>query len=43
MAIIVGIILMLGGLVRIAYSPGRFAVALGRFALAATIAGVASV
>jgi hypothetical protein len=40
--IIIGIILMLGGLVALAYSVrGELAVALGRLALAAAIAGVA--
>jgi hypothetical protein len=42
LAIVVGIILMLGGLVAIVYSlRGDLAVALGRFALVATVAGVA--
>ena len=41
MAIVIGIILMLGGLVAIAYSlRGELATALGRFALAAAVAGV---
>lgn len=42
MAIVVGIILMLGGMIAIVYSlRGDLAEALGRFALAATVAGVA--
>jgi hypothetical protein len=42
MDIVVGIILMLGGMVAIVYSlRGDLAVALGRFALAAAVAGVA--